>query len=439
MNNIIVCKFGGSSVAKEEDIKRIRKISRDNMQRRVIVVSAPGKTSAEDEKVTDMLIRAAKTKEPSLAEKVMNKYRAMCPEADIAGLARLLEQRLSCCFGEAGHIDAVKAFGEEANARIAAGMLCAEYVDPEELLLVSEDYGNARILARSENKVKKRLADRGKLYVIPGFYGYTAEGRIATFSRGGSDLTGAYICAALEAKIYENFTDRDGIYAADPEIIKNPVKIKQITFNEMRDLAYSGFKIFHESAVGPLAKKRIPVHVRNAFSYPVEGTYICYDRQDEPNRPIVGVAYKGGLCCFDTARFGLNDTLGIGRRILRVFEQEGASVEFITTGIDDMSVILREEQLKGSQARARIKEKLRNILGSDASIEFQKNIGSLVVAGKGLRGNKGISAGIQSTLADAGVNIKFISQGPQERSIIYGIESQDSSKAVRAVYSKYLI
>ena len=163
--------------------------------------------------------------------------------------------------------------------------------------------------------------------------------------------------------------------------------------------------------------------IRNTFTYPAEGTYIVHDRLTEQNQPIAGVAYSGGLCSFDAAIFGLNNMRGVGRKILQTFEEEGMSVEFITTGIDDISVILKEEQLAGNPNRIGIiTDKLYALIGQDAAIRFQEHLGSLVVAGKGLKGKKGISANIQTTLAEADINIKFISQGPLERCIIYGIE-----------------
>ncbi len=439
MPELIVCKYGGSSITCQEDIERIKRITSDDMRRRVVVVSAPGRRSKDDVKVTDMLIELARTKSRPLLEKIVEKYQALCPCESMGGLARKLQQRISRPIEHASYLDAVKSFGEEACAVIVARAMGAEFVSPKGLLLVSEDYGNAKILPESENMIRKKLLGKRGISVVPGFYGYTKSGNIATFSRGGSDITGAYINASLEASVYENFTDTDGIYAASPEIVESPKKIGIITFDEIRDLAYSGFKVFHETAMHPVGKKRIPVHVRNTFTYPAEGTYIVHDRLTEPNQPIAGVAYSGGLCSFDAAVFGLNNMLGIGRKVLQIFEDEAISVEFITTGIDDISVILKEEQIAGHPNKiGLITNRLYAAIGQEASIKFQEHLGSLVVAGKGLKGTKGISANIQMTLAEADINIKFISQGPLERCIIYGIEHRDGKKAVNAIYDKYI-
>jgi len=439
MEDIIVSKYGGSSITRYEDVERIKKITYDDPGRKIIVVSAPGKRDEKDTKVTDLLIKLAKDKDSSLVQLIIGRYKMLCPTEDVNDLSNLLQQRLSQSLEDDKYLDSLKSFGEEACAKLIAKKINAQFIDPRELFLVSEDYGNAKILKQSEEMIKKRLANKKEIFVVPGFYGYTEQGSIATFNKGGSDLTGAYIAASLNVKEYENFTDIDGICAANPDIVQNPRKIDVITFDEIRDLAYSGFRVFNEEAINPVKRKRIPVHVRGTFNYPSEGTYIVHDRLSDPNKPIVGVAYKGGLCSFDSAVFGLNGMIGVGRKILQIFEEEGISIEFITTGIDDFSVIFREDQLKYPLKNiGDITEKLYSLLGEDASIDFQEHLGSLVVAGKGLKGKKGISANIQQTLAEADIHIKFISQGPLERSIIYGINSSDSKKAVNAIYDKYL-
>jgi aspartate kinase len=435
MTGIIVSKYGGSSITRHEDVKRINKITEDDSHRQVIVVSAP-------RGVTDMLIRLAKNKSPSLVEEIIDRYRRLSKSvsADVFNYFSIqLQQRVEQPLEKAKYLDSLKAFGEETCARFVAEEIGAQFVDAKELFLVSKDYGNAKILPQSEGMIKKRLANKKGVFVIPGFYGYTTQGDIATFSRGGSDLSGAYIAASLDAELYENFTDTDGIYAASPEIVKDPKKVDIITFDEIRDLAYSGFKVLHEEAMNPVGRKRIPVHVRNTFNYPSKGTYVVHDRLSDPDKPIVGVAYKDGFCSFDVATFGMNDRVGVGRQMLQVFEEKGIPIEFITTGIDDLSVIFREDELKKSPDSINdIVNKLYSVMGEDSLVDFQEHLGSLVVAGKGLKGRKGVSANIQLTLAEADVNIRFISQGPLERCIIYGINGSDSKRAVNAVYDKYL-
>jgi len=438
MDNLVVCKFGGSVLAKPEDIAKINYIVQDNKDRKIIVVSAPGKRSPSDVKVTSLLKELTKNKDESLKAQILDRYRSLWPSADLDELAELLEYRLSQNLSGEEYLASVKSFGEDASARVIAKAIGADLIDPRDLFLLSSDYSKAKIFKESEDMIRKSFTDIKSMVIVPGFYGYTREGKIATFDKGGSDLTAAYIAAALNADIYENFKETDGIYAASPGLIANPRKIDVLTFNELRDLAYSGFDVFFDEAINPVRKKKIPVHVRNMFTYPSEGTLIVTDRLSDPERPIVGVAYKGGLCAFNYVCFGLNSMYGIGKKMLQIFEDEKVSVEFITTGIDDMSVIFREEQIAAPNKIDRIIKKLDS-LTEDPVTEFQDNLGSLVVAGKGLKGNRGLAANIQGTLADANVNIRFISTGPLERCIVYGIDHSDCKKAVFAVYNRYLI
>ncbi len=441
MNKIIVCKYGGSSTTSPESLEIKRNITSDDPRRQIIVLSAHGELDGE-KKDTDLLTALARTKDMSIIERIMNKARKIYTEIPVQRFRELeddLVKRLRQELPEAALEDLVKAFGEHMCAKLSSETLGYEYVDPKDLFLVSGDFGRGKIVQKSQEMIRSRLLGRRGPFVVPGFYGFTENENVITLSRGGSDLTGAYLAAALDAGVYENFTDTEGILAASPRIVSNPKKIEEITFAEIRDLAYSGFSIFHEEAMKPLSAKGIPVHVRNTFTYPSQGTFIVSDRISSPEMPIVGVAYKDGFCSFDIDFFGLNDSVGVGRKILEIFERRNTPVEYLTTGIDDMSVIVNISYFsRNSYNASEVLSELRSILGEDANISLQQDLGSLVVAGKGLRGRRGISGEIQSLLADTGVNIRFISQGPLERSIVYGIQSTDGKKAVNALYDRYL-
>lgn len=432
---VIVSKYGGSSITTADDIERIKKITADDGRRQVIVVSAPGKRHDADTKVTDMLIALAQSKDDSLIGKISERFQMLSPGRSCADLEQELSRRLSSTLSQPAYADSLKAFGEEACAKVVAEALHAQYIDPKLLFVVTPEFGNAKIITLSETMIRASIPEC-TLCVVPGFYGYTPDGQIATLSRGGSDLTGAYLASSLDAIVYENFTDRSGILAAGPDLVDNPKKIREITYREIRDLAYLGFKVFHPEAMGPVERRLIPVHVRRTTGYPEEGTYIVHDRLSDPARPVVGVGYQNGYCSFSLERFGLNEERHILGQLLRVFQAEEIDVEFFNNAIDDITFIVREDQCRA--AVSRVAKKLYHVVGDDAMVSFQEQLGCLVVAGKGLRGRRGISADIQLTLAQAGVNIKFISQGSQERSIIYGIANDDGRKAVNAVYDTYI-
>ncbi len=271
---------------------------------------------------------------------------------------------------------------------------------------------------------------------VDGFHGCTSDGLIATFEFGGSDLTGSYIASVLDALVYENFTDVDGVFSASPSIVKNPYLIREMTYKELRDLAYIGFNIFHPEATKPIELSGVPIHIRNTFKYPKTGTYVVPERISDPNRPIVGVAYRSGFCSFNIEGFvGLNEKI----KILQIFEKEGLSVEpYEPSSLDDLSIVLNQDQIQDPHCAGRIKRKLDSLLGENNKVSFDEHLGTVVVAGKGLKGYKGISAKVQLCLAEVGINIRFISQGQKERSMVYGISQSDGNKAVNVVYDTFL-
>jgi aspartate kinase len=449
MSGLKVCKFGGSSITNREDVSNIARILSDDTSRRIVVLSAPGIPIQNEgksyRKVTDMLIALAKSPDPALVGEIMERYQNIASKSSVQELESIINKRLRSGDEAPSYLDSIKAFGEEAIARLAALELGATYIDPKEIFRVSNNYGNARILPESEKMVIERLSGTNEVYIVPGFFGYTKDGMIATFSRGGSDLTGAFIAAALKADVYENYKDTDGVFAANPKIVKNPRKIDAITYDELRDLAYSGFTVFHDEAVQPVKNRRIPVHVRNTFSYPQEGTFVLNDRLSDSKRPIVGVAYQSGFCSIDVKVTGLNKSRGTFRDIADIFANEGISIEYPTAGIDELSFIFEEKSLQGPTAVGRITNKIyKSLEGNEdvhmetAEILFHEHMGSLVVAGKGLRGDIGIAADVLSTLKKAYVPPSYVVMGPSQASIIIGINTNDSNRAVNAIYDAFL-
>ncbi len=437
MSEIYVAKFGGSSTAKPEHLSLLNRIIRDDPRRKIVVLSAPGKRYENDVKITDLLIDLAENRTSSSLEAVIDRFQSLY-HGCAAEMRALLQERLATKGSPAAVLDAVKSAGEEANARFFANNYGFDYVNNKDLFKVSSDFGKAKILPESEEMIRSRLRDVQKTAIIAGFYGYTSEGLIATLGRNESDTTGAYLAFALNASLYEIFSDREGVLAANA-FVKQPVMIPELTFREMRDLAYSGFGIVHPRVLEYVAARRVPVHVRETFSFPKEGTYIVADRISDLTRPVVGVAYQEGFCSFDIDFLGLNDRVGILADICGIFKKRNISLEFSVGAIDDVSLIFKANQLSRDNSPSGILKDLYDLLGEQARVDFQEHLGCLVVAGKGLRGRRGIAAEIQLTLAQAGVNIKFISQGSNERCIAYGIEQADAEKAVRAVYERYLV
>lgn len=447
-----VIKFGGSSLADDVQIRKVGDIIVSDPERRVVVVSAPGKGKNDPEKVTDMLIRTAETtlaqgREAGRAElqKIIDRYAAIAeklgvPEAmnRIApDLSALLDADLS---HPAAFTDACKAAGEDNSAKLVAAYLTslghpATYVDPREAgMILSDEYGNAKILDKSFALLKKSLSEIEAIVVFPGFFGRTESGRLVTFPRGGSDITGAILAAALDADVYENFTDVDYVYAVNPKLIRDPAPISLVTYREMRELSYAGFNVYQEEALLPVFRAGIPVNIRNANNPACPGTMIVANRtSDSHSIRVAGIASDSGFTSIYVSKYLMNREVGFGRRLLSIFEDEHISYEHTPTGIDDMTIILRSSALQNG-ALDRVVSRIYRELNAD-DVQVTDGLSLIVVVGEGMKHAVGVAAAATAALSRAGVNISMISQGSSEVSMIFAVNSEDCDKGVRALYN----
>jgi aspartate kinase len=450
--DFIVCKFGGSSVATKEKIERVKDIISRNDKRRCVVVSAPGKAPGQSVKVTDMLIAAtqkalASTDYSDEVEKIKERYREIYSPLGIdsetlESILDNLDSRFSLPHQPSEkYRDAVVAIGEEFNARCIAAYLVTQginavYVDPKEAgLIVTPEFGNAQPIegiALKMADLKRRCSE--SVVIFPGFFGVTEQGDIATFSRGGSDLSGAIVAEALDAVEYENWTDVDGIFCSNPELVDNPVQIPALTYKEMRELSYIGFNVFHEEAVRPAMRKKIPIRLRNTNNLDNEGTLIVYERMPG-ERDVIGIASGDGYCSFTLEKFLMNRERGFGRRLLSIFEEMELSYEHCPSGVDNISIILDQKQLKPESANAIIRA-IEDGLKPD-SIRTEFGIALIAVVGEGLLHKVGVLAQAAGALSNAGVNIKMANQGSSEISMIFGIDASDEKRAVSALYTNF--
>jgi len=449
---LFVCKFGGSSVATGERLKNIVNIIRLNDKRRCIVLSAPGKAPGYPVKVTDLLIKMAakalKNESPDDTVSEIKKrfhfvYEPLGISAEeIDTILSDLDERLASPRKNAEKFrDLIVAAGEDLNCRLFARYLVsigmkATYVNPRDAgLVVSDNFGDAQPLpecAFNMAGLKKICAD--SVIVFPGFFGYTSKGDTATFSRGGSDLTGSLLAEALDAFEYENWTDVDGILSAHPDMVNSPEQIPALTYKEMRELSYMGFNVLHEEAVKPVMRKKIPIRLRNVSNLANEGTLIVSERL--PNeRDVIGVASCNGYCSFTLQKFLMNREKGFGRRLLGIFEELGLSYEHCPSGVDNISVILDQDQLEHEMVNTIIRT-IENQLQPD-EIKSEFGIALVSVVGEGLVHKVGFLAKATAALAKAQVNIKMVNQGSSEMSIIFGIDAADEKKAVSALYDEF--
>jgi len=445
-----VCKFGGSSVADVGQIAKICDIVAADPERKIVVVSAPGKRHSDDIKVTDLLIACAEARlagnsaEEELAA-VTERFVSICSDLGVEdGVAADISEALSKTVGgdteHAGrYLDAVKAAGEDNCARLVAGELrrrglAAAYVNPRDAgLLLSDDYGNARLLPESYENLSA-LKDAEGLVVFPGFFGYTPDGEVVTFSRGGSDITGSILAAATSAEVYENFTDVDSVLSADPSIVPDAAPVKEITFREMRELAYAGFGVLHDEAIIPAVRAGIPICIKNTNAPAEPGTMIVPEHKKVTSR-VVGIAGSDGFCTIYVSKYLMNREVGFGRKLLQIFEEEGISYEHTPSGIDDMSVILEESELS-AETEQHICERIRSELGAD-SVSVERGLALIMVVGEGMHFTVGLAAKATRAFAEASVNIEMMNQGSSEISMMFGVKAEDGNRAIAALHDAF--
>ena len=447
-----VIKFGGSSMADAKQFKKVANIVLSDPERRVVVVSAPGKRGENDTKVTDLLISLAETVRDggdvtAGVARVVERYESIARnlklERAIVDTIRkdLFSRIASRGDNYAKFLDCMKAAGEDNSAKLMAVYLrsrgCnAEYVNPKDAgLFLTEEFGNAQVLPKSYDLLKQ-LLDRDSIIVFPGFFGYSEEGDVVTFSRGGSDVTGGVLAAALGADVYENFTDVDFVYAANPHIVDNPFPIPLFTYEEMRELSYGGFSVLHEEALAPVYSLGIPVNIRNTNNPDAPGTFIVADdKAPKSTFPVVGIAADKGFMTIHVYKYMMNREIGFGRRLLQILEEEGISYEHTPSGIDSISIIIREVNCPEDKL-ARVIDRINATLGVN-SVHVVHDQAIVMLVGRGMTRSVGIAARAAEAFNHAGININMINQGSSEVSIMFGVESKDAKPAVKALYEEF--
>jgi len=449
-----VCKFGGTSLADDIQVKKVCDIVLADQDRRIVVVSAPGKRDKHDQKVTDLLIECANRAlaggdAESVLKTIVERYAVIqrglgLSQAIVAEIEADLRRRLAERRNHPGmFLDSMKAAGEDNSAKIVASALRARgveaaYVDPRDAgMLLTDEFGNAQLLDESYHRLERTLKGRDEVIVFPGFFGYTRNGAVATFPRGGSDITGSILAAAVKADIYENFTDVDSVYAVDPRIVPE-VKhaISEMTFREMRELSYAGFGVFHDEAVIPVIRAGIPINIRNTNRPDQPGTRIVPKRDvGAVGCSVVGIASDVGFVNIYVDKYLMNREVGFCRRLLQILEDEGASIEHMPSGIDNVSVVLREARLDSAREQ-RIVERIKAEFKPDNML-VERGHALIMVVGEGMQYTVGMAAKAAQALAGAGVNIEMINQGASEISIMFGVKATDRNKAVRALYEAF--
>jgi aspartate kinase len=434
---IKVVKFGGSSLADAEQFKKAIDIIRADEERRYVVPSAPGKRNDDDAKVTDMLYECyakAEADEDFGGElkQIEERYQEIIVGLGLSFSLHEEFAQIEKDFRAKAGRDYAASRGEYLNGIIMARYLDWEFVDAAEVIVFAD---NGEFDAEETNQILSKRLRLMAYAVVPGFYGAFADGRVKTFSRGGSDVTGSIVARAVMADVYENWTDVSGFLVADPRIVDNPQVIETITYRELRELAYMGAGVLHEDAIFPVRLASIPINIKNTNRPNDNGTWIVESTCQKSKYIITGIAGKKGFCAVNIEKDLMNSEIGFGRKVLQAFEDQGISFEHMPSGIDTLTVFVHQDDFadKEKQVVAAI-----NRLAKPDHIEISGDLATIAVVGRGMKSTHGTAGRIFAALAYANINIRMIDQGSSELNIIIGVANDDFETAVRAIYHMFV-
>lgn len=438
---IKVCKFGGSSVADAGQFLKIKNIVKSDKSRKFVVVSAVGKASKDDHKITDLLyvlyshVKYGVDYE-SILKIVEDKYNAIKNELGLSINLDAEFDEIRKNLNKHCDVDYVVSRGEYLSAKLMADYLGGIFVDAKDVIFFG--YDNKFYFDKIEKALEK-YEGSDKVIVVPGFYGSLPNGKIRCMSRGGSDITGAVIANVVNASVYENFTDVSGIMVADPRIVDKPVSVKRITYAELREMSYMGASVLHDEAIFPVKAKNIPLNILNTNDPSHPGTMILEtcDEYDEKEEPLVisGITGKKGFSSIFVAKSHIASEVGVLKEALDVISKYNISVESVATGIDSFSIVVESERVENDLYD--LMNNLGKVLETD-NITIEDNMAMVAIVGRKLKNYKGFSGKLFSTLGKNDINIKLISQTSDEISIILGVDEKDFEKTINVVYKGFI-
>ena len=434
-----VVKFGGSSLASAEQFKKVGSIIKADESRVYVVPSAPGKRFPEDTKVTDMLLHLNETaaKGEDLSEEITAikarydeiitglELKDFSLDEDFAIIKKTLEAEAD--------VDYAASRGEYLNGKIMAAYLGIQFIDSADVIFFNaegnlNDYKTDKILSEMLSKYEKA--------VIPGFYGMGKNGKVKTFSRGGSDVTGSIVARACKADVYENWTDVSGFLVADPRIVDNPKVIKYITYRELRELSYMGASVLHEDAIFPVRRAGIPINIRNTNIPEDEGTWIVESTCQKQDYVVTGIAGKKDFCTIFITKAMMNAEIGFGRKVLQAFEENDISFEHMPSGIDTMTIVVHADEFIHKEQS--VVSAIHRLAEPD-SVEIESGLALVAVVGRGMKSASGTASKLFTALAAKGINIRMIDQGSSELNIIIGVKNSDFETAIKAIYDTFVV
>ena len=435
-----VAKFGGSSMADAGQYQKVRDILLSDPARRVVVVSAAGKRDKNDHKITDLLYLCHAHIQygvdcTSVFEMITSRYLEIRDELniqlDLETEFAQLKMRLDA---KKVTQDELVSRGEYFSAKLMAAYLDFQFIDAVDWVKFNFD---GTVDQEKSYKALRALVMKGKGAVIPGFYGLMPDGHIRTFTRGGSDITGALAAAALNADVYENWTDVSGILMADPRIVDDPQAIPEVTYDELRELSYSGAQVLHEGTIFPVREKNIPLNIRNTNAPEDKGTMIQekFDSPADPDRFITGITGKKDFTIISLSKRGMANQVGVLRKVLTVLERHKLSVDYVPNGIDNVSVVLSTEDI--APCLYTVLGEIQQEVEPD-TLDVHDHIAVVAAVGRRMAFQPGVSGRLFAALGEAGINIRMINQGPDELNIIFGVDNRDFKAAIRVLYNSFV-
>ncbi|MBQ6840136.1 MAG: aspartate kinase [Oscillospiraceae bacterium] len=435
-----VTKFGGSSMADAGQYRKVRDIVLADPDRRVVIVSAAGKRFSADHKLTDLLylchahVQYGVDSTP-VFEMITSRYLEIRDELgldlDLESEFAQLKEKLDA---KSVSQDELVSRGEYFSAKLMAAFLGFKFVDSADWVKFAMD---GTVDKEASYPALQELVGEGEYAVIPGFYGVMPNGAVRTFSRGGSDISGALAAAALNADVYENWTDVSGILMADPRIVENPQPIPEITYDELRELSYAGAQVLHELTIFPVREKNIPVNIRNTNDPDHPGTIIQedYKNESDPDRVVTGITGKKDFSIITMFKRGMTSQVGVLRKVLSILERHGISVDFVPNGIDNVSLVIPTATLAPHlyNVMAEIQREVK-----PDNLTVLDEIAVVAAVGHRMAFRPGVSGKIFAALGEKGINIRMINQGPDELNIIFGVDNKDFAEAIRVLYNSFV-
>jgi aspartate kinase len=434
---IKVAKFGGSSVSDAIQLAKVKKIVESDSDRRYVVVSAPGKRFNEDNKITDLLYLCKAHIDHNVPydqvfQVICDRYKAIEFNLGVdVGIQKHFDE-INENLKKGASEDYIASRGEYLNAILTAAYLGYDFVDTASLILFDE---KGRFQNGKTDEALRAELTKHERAVLPGFYGTYPDGRIKTFSRGGSDITGSLVARAVDADVYENWTDVSGFLMADPRIVKNAKPISTISYKELRELSYMGASVLHEDAIYPVRAADIPINIRNTNEQDDPGTTITAEANTSPDSIITGIAGNRDFTVIAIYKNMMSSERGFIKKILEILEDYEVPLEHIPSGIDTISVVVSNKKLDGKLDD--ILEEFQRKLQPDTMDVFE-DMALIATVGSGMAKRRGVSAKLFGALSDAGVNVRMIDQGSSEMNIIVGVENKDFNTAIKAIYETFV-